>query len=110
MPVAFCPAVPGNITILHALPDLSVKPYIVVGTGPDIFAGIVPAVCFRPASGANVMDHDVFDSAGVAQSVKIVRSQQFVNLHRRSPPFRPGPSHPGEWLPGNLAALFPMLP
>ena len=110
MPVTFCPTVPGNVSILYALPDFPAKSHIVVGAGSDIFAGIIPAVGLRPAGSSDVVDHDVPDAVGVTQTIKVVRRQQFVNLHRQSPPFRPGPSHLDRWLPGSPAVLFPMLP
>ena len=62
---------PGDVFILHALPDAAVKVHIVVGAGPDALTGIIPAVGLRASGGADVMDYDIFDTAKLARVVII---------------------------------------
>ena len=62
---------PGDVFILHALPDAAVKVHIVVGAGPDALTGILPAVGLRASGGADVMDYDIFDTAKLARVVII---------------------------------------
>jgi len=68
MPVTFCPAVPGNVSILHTLPDFSVKSHIIVRAGSDVLAGIVSAIGLCSAGGADIVDHDVLDTVGITQA------------------------------------------
>ena len=82
MPIRLRPTMPGNVPILYALPDFSAKPYIVMCAGSDVLAGIIPAIGLCPAGSADIVDHDVLDAASVTQTIKVVRRQELINLHR----------------------------